>query len=53
MKAAVTTRAGEPGVIEIQEVLIPALKEGWLLVSVKAFGLNRSETYTARDIRRV
>jgi NADPH2:quinone reductase len=46
MKEAVTTRAGEPEVIEIQELPIPVIKDGWVLVRVKAFGLNRSEIYT-------
>jgi len=46
MKAAVTTKAGDPKVIEIQEVLIPELKSDWVLIQVKAFGLNRSEIFT-------
>jgi len=48
MKAAVTTKAGNPDVIEIQEVSIPTRKAGWVLVQVKAFGLNRSELFTRR-----
>ena len=48
MKAAVTTRAGSPGVIEIREVAAPAVKSGWVLIKVKAFGLNRSELFTRR-----
>lgn len=35
-----TTRAEE---IELQEVCIPAVKPGWVLVKVKAFGINHSE----------
>ena len=46
MKAAVTTRVGGPEVIEIKEVPKPELKEGWIRIKVKAFGLNRSEMYT-------
>lgn len=46
MKAAVTTQAGEPSVIEIQEVPQPEVKSGWVLIQVKAFGLNRSEMFT-------
>jgi NADPH2:quinone reductase len=46
MKAAVTTKPGGPGVIQIQERPVPALKKGWVLVKVKAFGLNRSEIFT-------
>lgn len=48
MKAAVTTKAGDPKVIEIKDVSIPELKPGWLLIKVKAFGLNRSELFTRR-----
>jgi NADPH2:quinone reductase len=48
MKAAVTTKAGEPGVIELQDVPMPEVKSGWVLIKVKAFGLNRSEIFTRR-----
>ncbi len=46
MKTAVTTKAGEPSVIEIQEVPIPEVKSGWVLIKVRSFGLNRSELFT-------
>jgi len=46
MKAAVTTKAGEPSVIEIREVPIPEIKPGWVLIKVRSFGLNRSELFT-------
>ena len=46
MKAAVTTKAGNPDVIEIQERPKPEVKEGWVLIKIKAFGLNRSEIFT-------
>jgi NADPH:quinone reductase-like Zn-dependent oxidoreductase len=48
MKAAVTTQAGAPEVIHIREVPLPQVKPGWVLVRVKAFGLNRSELFTRR-----
>ena len=48
MKAAITTLAGDPGVIKIQEVPLPESKRGWVLIKVKAFGLNRSELFTRR-----
>jgi len=48
MKAAVTTKAGDPNVIEYQELPIPDLKPAWVLIKVKAFGLNRSELFTRR-----
>jgi NADPH2:quinone reductase len=46
VKAAVTLKSGDPGVIKLQETDIPALKEDWVLIKVKAFGLNRSEMFT-------
>jgi NADPH2:quinone reductase len=46
MKAAVTTKAGAPEVIVIQEVSKPKAKEGWVVIKIKAFGLNRSELFT-------
>ncbi len=48
MKAAITTKAGDPGVIKIKEVPNPEIKAGWVLIEVKAFGLNRSELFTRR-----
>ncbi len=48
MKAAVTIQPGGPRVIEIKEVPKPKIKSGWALISVKAFGLNRSEIFTRR-----
>ena len=48
MKAAITTLAGNPEVIQVKEVPMPKLKLGWLLIKVKAFGLNRSELFTRR-----
>jgi NADPH2:quinone reductase len=46
MKAAVTVKAGKPDVIQIQERPKPAVKSGWVLVKIKAFGINRSEIFT-------
>jgi len=48
MKAAITTKAGNPEVIEIKEVSMPETKTGWVLIKVMAFGLNRSELFTRR-----
>ncbi len=48
MKAAVSTKAGDPGVIEIMEVPKPEIKSGWVLIKIQAFGLNRSELFTRR-----
>jgi NADPH:quinone reductase-like Zn-dependent oxidoreductase len=46
MKAAVTTKAGEPNVIQILDVPQPIVKDGSVLIKIKAFGLNRSELFT-------
>ena len=46
MKAAVTLKSGEPEVIQIQEKPVPEAKNGWVLIKIKAFGLNRSELFT-------
>lgn len=46
MRAAVTLRSGDPEVIEIQEKSVPEAKNGWVLIKIKAFGLNRSEMFT-------
>ncbi|MEQ8361046.1 MAG: zinc-binding alcohol dehydrogenase family protein [Cytophagales bacterium] len=48
MKAAITTKAGDPEVIEIQNLNKPKAKPGWIVVKIKAFGLNRSELFTRR-----
>jgi NADPH:quinone reductase-like Zn-dependent oxidoreductase len=46
MRAAVSVRAGGPEVLEIRELPVPAVREGWSLVRVKGAGLNRSELRT-------
>ncbi|MEV6831028.1 zinc-binding dehydrogenase [Amycolatopsis sp. NPDC051102] len=46
MRAAVCVRAGGPEVLEIRELPVPAVRDGWSLVQVKAAGLNRSELRT-------
>src|SRR4051812_7411942 len=46
MRAAVCVRAGGPEVLEIREVPVPGVREGWSLVRVKGAGLNRSELRT-------
>ncbi len=48
MKAAITIQPGGPSEIEIRDVPKPKIKSGWALISVKAFGLNRSELFTRR-----
>src|SRR5919197_878727 len=46
MRAAVCVRPGGPDVLEIRELRVPAVREGWSLVQVKGAGLNRSELRT-------
>ncbi|MEU3339150.1 zinc-binding dehydrogenase [Streptomyces sp. NPDC002144] len=46
MRAAVCVRAGGPEVLEIRELPVPAVREGWSLVRVLGAGLNRSELRT-------
>lgn len=46
MKAAVTLKSGDPEVIEIKEKPVPEAISGWVLIKIKAFGLNRSEMFT-------
>ena len=48
MKAIVVSKAGTRKVLEYKEVDTPKLKEGWSLVKVKGFGINRSEIFTRK-----
>jgi NADPH:quinone reductase len=48
MKAIVVERAAGPEVLQIRTVPTPELRPGWILIKVKAFGLNRSEIFTRR-----
>jgi NADPH:quinone reductase-like Zn-dependent oxidoreductase len=45
MKAAVVTRYGGPEVMEIQDVPLPRLKEGEIMVRVRAIGLNFADVF--------
>lgn len=38
--------SGGPEVLQLVELPEPQPKEGWILIDIKAFGLNRSELYT-------
>lgn len=46
MRAAVCVGAGAPDVLQIRELPVPVVREGWSLVRVKGAGLNRSELRT-------
>lgn len=46
MKAVVIHAAGGPEVLQIEERPVPDPKSGWVLIRVRAFGLNRSELFT-------
>ncbi len=46
MKAVVIREAGGPEVLKIEAMPVPEPKPGWVLIRVRAFGLNRSELFT-------
>jgi NADPH:quinone reductase-like Zn-dependent oxidoreductase len=46
MKAVVIREPGGPEVLKIEQVPVPKPEKGWVLIRVKAFGLNRSELFT-------
>ncbi len=46
MKAAVAERPGTADVLVVKDIPKPEAEPGWVLIKVKAFGLNRAELYT-------
>jgi NADPH:quinone reductase-like Zn-dependent oxidoreductase len=46
MKAVIIREPGAPEVLTIEELPVPKPVPGWVLIRVKAFGLNRSELFT-------
>jgi NADPH2:quinone reductase len=46
MRAIVLDAPGAPEALAIREVPVPEVRPGWVLIRVKAFGLNRSELHT-------
>jgi len=48
MKAALIYEPGGPENFILEEIHIPRPKDGWVLIKVKAFGLNRSELMTRK-----
>lgn len=45
MRAVVVEAPGGPEVLQVRDVPIPSVEAGWVLIRVKAFGLNRSELH--------
>jgi NADPH:quinone reductase-like Zn-dependent oxidoreductase len=50
MKAIVVEHAGAPDVLQIRTLPRPQPRPGWVLIQVKAFGLNRSEMFTRQGL---
>lgn len=50
MKAAVIREAGGPEVLRIETLPVPQPMAGWVLIQVKAFGLNRFELFTHQGL---
>jgi len=46
MRAVVLDGPGPPSALQIREVPVPVAGPGWVLIAVKAFGLNRSELHS-------
>ena len=46
MRAIVLDAPGPPSALTIRELPVPVPGDGWVLIAVKAFGLNRSELHT-------
>ncbi|MDH3730589.1 MAG: zinc-binding alcohol dehydrogenase family protein [Acidimicrobiia bacterium] len=46
MRAVVLDAPGPPEALTIRDLPVPEPAEGWVLIEVKAFGLNRSELHT-------
>ncbi|GIM94841.1 zinc-binding alcohol dehydrogenase family protein [Paractinoplanes toevensis] len=46
MRAVVLDAPGPPAALQIRDLPVPVPRPGWVLIEVKAFGLNRSELHT-------
>jgi NADPH:quinone reductase-like Zn-dependent oxidoreductase len=46
MRAVVLDAPGPPAALRIRELPVPEPRAGWVLIRVKAFGINRSELHT-------
>src|SRR5829696_6450829 len=50
MRAIVLDAPGPPDALRIRQVPVPTPAAGWVLIEVKAFGLNRSELHTHQGL---
>src|SRR3954462_11164440 len=50
MRAVVLDAPGPPEAMTIRELPVPTPAIGWVLIEVKAFGLNRSELHTRQGL---
>ena len=50
MRAIVLDAPGPPDALTIRELPVPTPAAGWVLIEVKAFGLNRSELHTRQGL---
>jgi NADPH:quinone reductase-like Zn-dependent oxidoreductase len=50
MRAIVLDAPGPPDALTIRELPVPTPAAGWVLIAVKAFGLNRSELHTRQGL---
>jgi NADPH2:quinone reductase len=50
MRAIVLDAPGDPKALTIRELPVPKPTAGWVLIKVKAFGLNRSELHTRQGL---
>jgi NADPH2:quinone reductase len=50
MRAIVLDAPGPPDALTIRELPVPTPPTGWVLIEVKAFGLNRSELHTREGL---
>src|SRR5256714_9752945 len=50
MRAIVLDAPGPPDALTIRELPVPTPVAGWVLIEVKAFGLNRSELHTRQGL---
>jgi NADPH:quinone reductase-like Zn-dependent oxidoreductase len=50
MRAIVLDAPGPPDALTIRELPVPTPASGWVVIEVKAFGLNRSEVHTRQGL---